>query len=173
MRTWPPREGPALAVGVPKELKVHEYRCGLTPGAVREYVAHGHSVVDFDFLWHTDAHRWTLPGSPIPHSIGKDDSGVNPCEFGALIGQMALEICTIFKFCAGIRTNEPRSHRYHHSVGTHGQRPRQPGRACRARRALEHGDRTAAEGARGRRVYPRLSGRAGSVALWSHHHRSG
>jgi alanine dehydrogenase len=34
-----------MRVGVPKEIKVHEYRVGLTPGAVREYVAHGHSVV--------------------------------------------------------------------------------------------------------------------------------
>src|SRR5258707_2034553 len=39
------RECPAMRVGVPKEIKVHEYRVGLTPGAVREYVAHGHSVV--------------------------------------------------------------------------------------------------------------------------------
>ena len=34
-----------MLVGVPSEIKVHEYRVGLTPGAVREYVAHGHSVV--------------------------------------------------------------------------------------------------------------------------------
>ena len=34
-----------MRVGVPKEIKVHEYRVGLTPGAVREYVEHGHSVV--------------------------------------------------------------------------------------------------------------------------------
>src|SRR5271154_1388775 len=34
-----------MRVGVPKEIKVHEYRVGLTPGAVREYVAAGHSVV--------------------------------------------------------------------------------------------------------------------------------
>jgi alanine dehydrogenase len=33
-----------MRVGVPKEIKVHEYRVGLTPGAVREYVEHGHSV---------------------------------------------------------------------------------------------------------------------------------
>src|SRR5258708_4000830 len=32
-------------VGVPKEIKVHEYRVGLTPGAVREYAAAGHSVI--------------------------------------------------------------------------------------------------------------------------------
>jgi alanine dehydrogenase len=34
-----------MRVGVPREIKVHEYRVGLTPGAVREYVAAGHSVV--------------------------------------------------------------------------------------------------------------------------------
>src|SRR3954451_15517288 len=35
----------AMRVGVPKEIKIHEYRVGLTPGTVREYVAAGHSVV--------------------------------------------------------------------------------------------------------------------------------
>jgi alanine dehydrogenase len=34
-----------MRVGVPSEIKVHEYRVGLTPGAVREYRAHGHDVV--------------------------------------------------------------------------------------------------------------------------------
>lgn len=34
-----------MRVGVPSEIKVHEYRVGLTPGAVREYVAAGHHVV--------------------------------------------------------------------------------------------------------------------------------
>jgi alanine dehydrogenase len=33
-----------MHVGVPKEIKVHEYRVGLTPSAVREYVARGHQV---------------------------------------------------------------------------------------------------------------------------------
>ena len=33
-----------MRVGCPKEIKNHEYRVGLTPGAVREYVAHGHEV---------------------------------------------------------------------------------------------------------------------------------
>src|SRR5262245_37348819 len=33
-----------MRVGVPKEIKVHEYRVGLTPDAVREYVAAGHEV---------------------------------------------------------------------------------------------------------------------------------
>jgi alanine dehydrogenase len=34
-----------MRVGVPKEIKTHEYRVGLTPGAVREYVSAGHNVV--------------------------------------------------------------------------------------------------------------------------------
>ena len=34
-----------MRVGVPKEIKVLENRVGLTPASVREFVAHGHSVV--------------------------------------------------------------------------------------------------------------------------------
>ena len=34
-----------MRVGCPKEIKNHEYRVGLTPGSVREYVAHGHEVI--------------------------------------------------------------------------------------------------------------------------------
>ena len=34
-----------MRVGVPKEIKVHEYRVGLTPASVAELVAHGHDVV--------------------------------------------------------------------------------------------------------------------------------
>ncbi len=34
-----------MLVGVPKEIKVEEYRVGLTPGSVRELVHHGHRVM--------------------------------------------------------------------------------------------------------------------------------
>jgi len=34
-----------VKIGVPKEIKVHEYRVGLTPSSVREAVSHGHSVM--------------------------------------------------------------------------------------------------------------------------------
>ncbi|MGZ8254131.1 MAG: alanine dehydrogenase, partial [Burkholderiaceae bacterium] len=34
-----------MLVGVPKEIKVHEYRVGLTPSSVREMTAHGHAVL--------------------------------------------------------------------------------------------------------------------------------
>jgi alanine dehydrogenase len=34
-----------MRIGVPKEIKNHEYRVGLTPSSVREAVAHGHEVL--------------------------------------------------------------------------------------------------------------------------------
>jgi alanine dehydrogenase len=34
-----------MRIGVPKEVKTHEYRVGLVPGSVREAVHHGHEVV--------------------------------------------------------------------------------------------------------------------------------
>jgi alanine dehydrogenase len=34
-----------MRIGVPKEIKTHEYRVGLTPSSVREVVAHGHEVL--------------------------------------------------------------------------------------------------------------------------------
>lgn len=34
-----------MLIGVPKEIKVHEYRVGLTPSSVREMASHGHHVI--------------------------------------------------------------------------------------------------------------------------------
>src|SRR3546814_1925908 len=34
-----------MLVGVPKEIKNHEYRVGLVPASVRELVHHGHKVM--------------------------------------------------------------------------------------------------------------------------------
>ena len=34
-----------MLIGVPREVKTHEYRVGLIPGNVRELVHHGHKVV--------------------------------------------------------------------------------------------------------------------------------
>ena len=33
-----------MLIGVPSEVKVHEYRVGLTPGSARELVGRGHAV---------------------------------------------------------------------------------------------------------------------------------
>jgi alanine dehydrogenase len=34
-----------VLVGVPKEIKTHEYRVGLVPGSARELIAHGHQIL--------------------------------------------------------------------------------------------------------------------------------
>ncbi|TXH64674.1 MAG: alanine dehydrogenase, partial [Lysobacteraceae bacterium] len=34
-----------MLIGVPKEIKNHEYRIGLTPAGARELVSHGHRVM--------------------------------------------------------------------------------------------------------------------------------
>ncbi|HBV20184.1 MAG TPA: alanine dehydrogenase, partial [Nitrosomonas sp.] len=34
-----------MLIGVPKEIKIHENRVGLTPASVRELVVHGHQVI--------------------------------------------------------------------------------------------------------------------------------
>ncbi|MEN8131288.1 MAG: alanine dehydrogenase [Pseudomonadota bacterium] len=34
-----------MLIGVPKEIKTHEYRIGLTPAGVRELIRHGHQVI--------------------------------------------------------------------------------------------------------------------------------
>lgn len=34
-----------MLIGVPKEIKNHEYRVGMVPGSVRELIAHGHKVI--------------------------------------------------------------------------------------------------------------------------------
>jgi alanine dehydrogenase len=34
-----------MLIGVPREIKVHEYRVGMTPSSVREAVAHGHQLI--------------------------------------------------------------------------------------------------------------------------------
>ena len=34
-----------MIIGVPKEIKNHEYRVGLTPRSVREFINNGHEVL--------------------------------------------------------------------------------------------------------------------------------
>lgn len=34
-----------MLIGIPKEIKVHEYRVGLPPPSAAELVAHGHKVI--------------------------------------------------------------------------------------------------------------------------------
>ena len=51
-----------MIVGVPKEVKTHEYRVGLTPTSVRELVAHSHQVViEASGLGIPDPDDWEIP----------------------------------------------------------------------------------------------------------------
>ena len=34
-----------MIIGIPKEIKNHEYRVGMTPEAVQQTVSHGHQVI--------------------------------------------------------------------------------------------------------------------------------
>jgi alanine dehydrogenase len=64
-----------MRVGCPREIKNHEYRVGLTPGAAREYAAHGHEV---------------LVETGAGAGIGADDNAYRAA--GARIAETAAEI---------------------------------------------------------------------------------
>ncbi|MEY3344312.1 MAG: hypothetical protein RL125_33, partial [Actinomycetota bacterium] len=34
-----------MLVGVPREIKNHEYRVAITPAGVKEFINHGHKVI--------------------------------------------------------------------------------------------------------------------------------
>src|SRR5579872_4134955 len=44
-RYGPPKRRTPVKIGVPKEIKTHEYRVGLTPASVRELTRTGHHVM--------------------------------------------------------------------------------------------------------------------------------
>ena len=80
-----------MRVGVPKEIKVHEYRVGLTPGAAREYVAAGHSVV-----------IETNAGA----GIGATDEAYR--KVGAVIADSAAEIFATSDMVVKVKEPQPR-----------------------------------------------------------------
>ena len=53
-----------MLVGVPREVKTHEYRVGLTPTSVRELAAHGHEVVVERTRAPASAHRMPPTAKP-------------------------------------------------------------------------------------------------------------
>jgi len=77
-----------MRVGVPREVKIHEYRVGLTPAAVAELVAAGHEVVvpfqpgrgdASQEMTDTDSARWLEPLSDAYRNFLKKDYTV-PAE---------------------------------------------------------------------------------------------
>lgn len=79
-----------MRVGCPKEIKNHEYRVGLTPGSVREYVAHGHDVI---------------VESGAGAGIGADDSVYKAA--GATVVQTAEEVFTRSDMIVKVKEPQP------------------------------------------------------------------
>ncbi|OCC23850.1 alanine dehydrogenase [Croceicoccus estronivorus] len=79
-----------MRIGCPKEVKVHEYRVGLTPESVRELVSHGHEV-------------W------IESEAGKG-IGAGDADYEAAGGHIA-DAATIFAQCdMVVKVKEPQPH---------------------------------------------------------------
>ena len=57
-----------MRIGVPKEIKNHEYRVGMTPAAVRELTARGHEV----FVETNAGDAIDLSDEKVLAGIGKD-----------------------------------------------------------------------------------------------------
>ena len=81
-----------MLIGVPKEVKIHEYRVGLVPASVRELVRNGHEVlvesgagaaIGFGLLT-VD----TLPQAVARSGEDRMNKGAEAAQ--ALLGQVAL-----------------------------------------------------------------------------------
>jgi alanine dehydrogenase len=79
-----------MKIGVPKEIKNHEYRVGLTPASVREFVAHGHSV---------------MVQSGAGAAIGLDDAQYRAA--GATLAETALEVFAAADMIVKVKEPQP------------------------------------------------------------------
>jgi len=80
-----------MRIGVPREIKVHEYRVGLVPAGVRELALHGHQV---------------LVESGAGNGIGVDDAEYRAA--GAAIATRAPEIFERAELV--VKVKEPQPH---------------------------------------------------------------
>jgi alanine dehydrogenase len=79
-----------MRIGVPKEIKVHEYRVGVTPGSVRELTAHGHQV---------------LVETGAGESIGFDDASYR--AVGASIAAKAADVFAAAELVVKVKEPQP------------------------------------------------------------------
>ena len=79
-----------MRVGVPREVKNHEYRVGLTPGSVREFTAHGHEV---------------LVQSGAGSAIGLDDASYRAA--GATLVSEAAEVFAHAEMIVKVKEPQP------------------------------------------------------------------
>ena len=98
-----------MLIGVPKEIKNHEYRVGMAPASVREAIKHGHQVMveckAGDGIGVSDAEYQAI-GAETVHQRPDDGSSVDPAALG-LVQQMPRDLA--------------------HHVGAGGQRVEQVG----------------------------------------------
>jgi len=80
-----------MIIGVPKEIKDHEYRVGLTPASTKELVNHGHDVI-------VESNAGT--------AIGFEDKAY--IVAGARIIENAVEIFTFAEMI--VKVKEPQAH---------------------------------------------------------------
>ena len=83
-----------MLIGVPKEIKTHEYRVGLVPAAVRELVLHGHRV---------------LVESGAGAGIGIDDTAYRAA--GAEIAAKAEEVFALAEMIVKVKEPQPVEYR--------------------------------------------------------------
>lgn len=79
-----------MRIGVPQEIKNHEYRVGLTPASVREFVARGHEV-------------WVQMGAGA--SIGLDDA--HYASAGAQLAHDAAEVFARAEMIIKVKEPQP------------------------------------------------------------------
>ncbi|TLY54234.1 MAG: alanine dehydrogenase, partial [Gammaproteobacteria bacterium] len=79
-----------MRIGVPREIKVHEYRVGLVPAGVRELALHGHEV---------------LVESGAGNGIGVDDAEYRAA--GAAIAARAPEIFERAELVVKVKEPQP------------------------------------------------------------------
>ena len=82
-----------MRIGVPKEIKVHEYRIGMTPPGVREAVRRGHKV--------------TIERN-AGHAIGIDDA--HYAAAGAEIADSAAAIYAAADLIVKVKEPQPREY---------------------------------------------------------------
>ena len=82
-----------MLIGVPKEIKTHEYRVGLVPASVRELIHHGHQVI-----------IETLAGS----GIGMDDDRYRSA--GAEVVGSAAEVFARAELVVKVKEPQPEEH---------------------------------------------------------------
>ncbi len=84
-----------MLVGVPKEIKNHEYRVGLTPDSVREFIAHKHEVI---------------VETGAGEGIGCSDNAYKTC--GAQIAASAAELYSAADLIIKVKEPQPEERRW-------------------------------------------------------------